>query len=330
MFPLGELGIRRIPVPVPFPEAGGPANVYVIDEADGGVALFDSGIGTPVGETSLREGMQALGLAFRDVRRIYLSHGHIDHYGLARTLSEESGAPVFIHEADRAKVERPADGVAASREAWRAYLTRLGLEQRDIDQISRMHQLHQSMARPIERTQGVHDGDRLHFKRFSATVQHAPGHTPGLTCLWLAEHGILFSDDHLLEKVSPNPLLEIGPEGDANKFRALATYLRTLRATRELDVKLVLPGHDVPFHEPRRVIDSLLGFYEKRQAKMLAKLEEGPQTALELVAHIFPRATNAVLFLTLSEIVGNLEVLEDKGLVAIDRTGPSYRWSLTR
>ena len=41
MFPLGELGIRRIPVPVPFPEAGGPANVYVIDEADGGVALFD-------------------------------------------------------------------------------------------------------------------------------------------------------------------------------------------------------------------------------------------------------------------------------------------------
>ena len=29
---LNSLGVARIPVPVPFPEAGGPANVYVIEE----------------------------------------------------------------------------------------------------------------------------------------------------------------------------------------------------------------------------------------------------------------------------------------------------------
>ena len=43
---LTRLGVHRIPVPVPFPEAGGPANVYVIEEEGGGVALFDAGIGT--------------------------------------------------------------------------------------------------------------------------------------------------------------------------------------------------------------------------------------------------------------------------------------------
>ena len=43
---LARLGVFRIPVPVPFPEAGGPANVYVIEEEGGGVALFDAGFGT--------------------------------------------------------------------------------------------------------------------------------------------------------------------------------------------------------------------------------------------------------------------------------------------
>jgi glyoxylase-like metal-dependent hydrolase (beta-lactamase superfamily II) len=330
MFPLGELGIQRIPIPVPFPEAGGPANVYVIEESDGGVALFDSGLGTPIGERALRDGLKALRLDFGDVRRIYLSHGHIDHYGLARTVSEASGAPVYIHEADRLKVERPAAEAALRREASRAYLLRLGVTPDDADLQGRIHDQHLSMARPVEQTRPVHEGEVLRFRHFEATVQHSPGHTPGLTCLWVPSHRLLFSDDHLLEKVSPNPLLEIGPEGPARKFRSLSTYLATLRRTRALEIDLVLPGHDTPFHEPRRVIDSLLAFYEKRQAKLLAKLEEGTQTAVELVSHLFPRATAAHLYLTLSEVVGNLEVLEEQGRVALDESGPVTRWTLTR
>ena len=50
---LSRLGVSRVPVPVPFVEAGGPANVYVIDEADGGLALFDAGIGTAEGTAAL-------------------------------------------------------------------------------------------------------------------------------------------------------------------------------------------------------------------------------------------------------------------------------------
>jgi glyoxylase-like metal-dependent hydrolase (beta-lactamase superfamily II) len=330
MHPLGELGITRVPVPVPFVEAGGPANVYVIEERDGGVALFDSGIGTPVGETALREGLAAVGLHLRDVRRIYLSHGHIDHYGLAQTISEASGAPVFIHDRDRAKVQAPGEEYARAREAWQGYMRRLGVSPEAGAQMERIHLSHLRMARPIEHVQPVRDGDALHFKHFSARVHHSPGHTPGLTCLWVESHGLIFSDDHLLEKVSPNPLLEIGPDGEDAKFRSLATYLRTLAATRTLPVGLVLPGHGAPFHAAHAVIDSLLAFYEKRQARLLEKLGEGPQDALALVAHIFPRATEAMLFLTLSEVVGNLEVLEDRGLVARRGPDPVYRWELAR
>lgn len=328
MWPLGELGVSRVPCPVPFPEAGGPANVYVIEEEGGGVALFDAGLGTPAGETAVREGMAALGLHFRDVRRIFLSHGHVDHYGLARTISEASGAPVHIHEADRLKVERPGDEFPGARDAYEAYLRRLGATAEDVERVHRMHRLTLQMARPIEQTRAMADGERLQFRHFEAVVQHAPGHTPGLTCLWVPSRGVLFSDDHLLEKVSPNPLLEIGPEGEEVKFRSLSSYLRTLEKTRTLEVALVLPGHHLPFRDPQRVIDGLLGFYAQRQRKLLDKLGEGPQTAIDLVAHVFPRVGAGALFLTLSEIVGNLEVLEERGLVARLAAAPVYRWAL--
>jgi glyoxylase-like metal-dependent hydrolase (beta-lactamase superfamily II) len=327
-YPLLELGIHRIECPIPIPQAGGPANVYLIEERDGGVALFDSGIGTPQGEASVREGFRALGYKFGDVRRIYLSHGHIDHYGLAQTICEESGAPVYIHEADRQKVEHPGADWKASREAYRDYMLRLGASPEEIQRLERGHLAIMKLARPIERTRSVRDGEILQFRHFSATVQHSPGHTPGLTCLYVENAGILFSDDHLLERVSPNPLIEIGPEGPDQKFRALSTYLKTLEKTRQLPIKLVLPGHARPFTEPNRVIDSLLGLYSKRQEKMLEKLSQGPASAIDIVTHVFPRVGRRELNLTMSEIVGNLEVLEERGAIRRRSSGQIYQWEL--
>jgi glyoxylase-like metal-dependent hydrolase (beta-lactamase superfamily II) len=324
------LGVTRIPIPVPFAEAGGPANVYAIEEADGGVALFDSGIDTKTGDQRLREGLESIGLSLGDVRRVFLSHGHVDHYGLARAVSEASGAPVFVHEADRLKVERPEVWHRAAREAWRGYARRLGASEEDVEWMEHGYERTLSYARPVEHTQPLVVGERLRFARFEAEVLHAPGHTPGLVCLGVAEHRLLFSDDHLLERVSPNPILEVGPEGEDGKFRALPSYVDTLRRTRELDVDLVLPGHDAPFRGHVKIIDSLLGFYEKRQQKLLVRLAEGPADARALTRHLFPRIGPSLLFLALSETVGNLELLEDRALVARRTVDGFHRWELCR
>ena len=63
------------------------------------------------------------------------------------------------------------------------------------------------------------------------------------------------------------------------------------------------------------LIDRLVGFYQKRQSRILELLGDGPLTAAQLVPGVFPRAKPKQLFLTLSEVVGNLEVLEDQGRV---------------
>src|SRR5437879_10282961 len=101
---LSQLGVHRVASPVPFPEAGGPANVYAIEDDGGGLALFDAGIGTPEGEAALLHGFRAMGRSLSEVRRIFVSHGHLDHYGYARAAQDASGAPVHCHERDHDKL----------------------------------------------------------------------------------------------------------------------------------------------------------------------------------------------------------------------------------
>jgi glyoxylase-like metal-dependent hydrolase (beta-lactamase superfamily II) len=321
---LTRLGVHRLPIPIPFPEAGGPANVYLIEEDGGGLALFDAGIGTAEGERALLEGFARLGRSLREVRRIFISHGHLDHYGYARAAQEQSGAPVFAHERDHDKISwRDRDPARLERHAQ--YLARLGAGP-ELAALSRAFQAQiDRMARPIEDVQPLPDGTRLRFARFSAEVLHLPGHTPGLVCLWAEEQRVLFSDDHLLELISPNPLLDL--EGRPTpRHRALVEYLRSALRVRALPAELIAPGHGPTFAGHVAVIDRLLRFYELRQEKIHALLlAHGALTPAQLAPLVFPNARPHQQYLILSEVAGNLEVLEDRGRVArADRDGRTY------
>jgi glyoxylase-like metal-dependent hydrolase (beta-lactamase superfamily II) len=125
---------------------------------------------------------------------------------------------------------------------------------------------------------------------------------------------VLFSDDHLLERVSPNPLIDL--EGAAEPtHKALLEYLRSAERVRALPVELVAPGHAEPFSGHVEIIDRLMGFYEKRQQKIVELLQGRELTPAELAPLVFPRAKKHQLYLVLSEVMGNLEVLEARGRV---------------
>lgn len=323
---LARLGVFRIPVPVPFPEAGGPANVYVIEEEGGGVALFDAGIGTKDGKAALHAGFERLGLSLGDIRRIFVSHGHIDHYGYARAAQEASGAPVYAHLRDHDKLTG-RDRSATRLELYAAYLSRLGAPAHLLEHVRIHRQDALRMARPLEQVEPLAEGTLLRFKRFSAEVLHLPGHTPGLVCLWARDSRVLFSDDHLLERVSPNPLLDLEGRPEPS-HKALVAYLSSARRVRALPVGLVAPGHAEPFSGHVEIIDRLLAFYEKRQERIVELLHEGAATPAELAPRIFPRAREHQLYLTLSEVMGNLEVLEEQGRVVRKEAGGTIRFEV--
>lgn len=327
---LRDLGVFRIPVPVPFPQAGGPVNVYLVEEKGGGFALFDSGLGTEPAKAALEEGFRRLGRAFSEVTRIVVSHGHVDHYGAARFVQERHGGelPVYAHPADLPKILEGGRRWRDEALHYAAFLGRLGVPAPVLQAIAKEGERGFGMARRLAAALPLEQGAVLEMRHLALEVLHMPGHTPGLLCAYDRAHRLLFSDDHLLEKISPNPLIELGPNGEEGFFRPLLAYLDSLRRAHELEVDLVLPGHGPPFSGHRRVIDTLLGFYGKRQQKIRDLLAAGPRTGYEVTQALFPWAKPGDVFLTISETVANLEVLEARGEVVRTVEDGQYRFRL--
>ena len=326
---LKGLGIHRVPVPVPFLEAGGPANVYVLENADDTLTLFDCGIATDVARAALKKGFEDRGLDRSKIRTLIISHGHVDHYGNAQELAEETGATIWVHPAD---IEKICGEGRWNKQVEQAipYFLRLGVSRATLDLMVEGARRIGTFARQVDRARVkllVH-GQRFDFKHLSVEVLHMPGHTPGLVCLYSAAQKLLFADDHVLARVSPNPLLDLSAGEGAFKFRALCAYIKSAKVVHAMDLDCVLPGHGEGFKNHRPLLDGLFEFYLRRQEKLLKKLAEAPATVSQLVSVVFPRADPGRLYLMLSEVLGNLEVLEDEGKIRRIEDVDVFRFAL--
>ncbi len=326
---LRELGIFQIPIPIPFVQAGGPANAYLIEEEEG-VLLFDAGLGTEPARTALAEGFARSGHRFDEVNRILLSHGHIDHFGSAAWIQEQAGRdiPVYIHPAD-------ADKVLESGLEWPALLKRnsrrlamLGVPMPVLEETIAVMSRNPNLGQRLAAVRPLLQGDRFSGRRVSIEVLHMPGHTPGLCCLYESGHQLLFSGDHFLERVSPNPLMELRPDGEPSHFKPLLSYFESMDRLRKLSISLVLPGHATPFANPFSVLDTLAAFYSRRRAKLLKAFEHGPLTVYEAMTELFSRPSGFELVLVMSETLGNIEVLEDRGEIIREVRGEVIRFRL--
>jgi glyoxylase-like metal-dependent hydrolase (beta-lactamase superfamily II) len=252
----------------------------------------------------------------------------VDHFGAARFVQERHGGtlPVFAHPADVPKIAEEGRRWRDRLPHYAAYLARLGVPADALAVIAQEGEKGFRLARRVPAVRPIGEGEVLRTRHLDLRVVHMPGHTPGLLCLHDPGRRLFFSDDHLLEKVSPNPLIELGPNGEEGVFRPLLAYVASVLRMLELELDLVLPGHGPPFTGHRAIIDALLGFYAQRQARLRELLDDGPMSAHELARAIFPRARTGDLFLTISETIANLEAMEARGEVSRELVDGVYRF----
>jgi len=111
-------------------------------------------------------------LGNRPVGAILLTHGHFDHILAAGPLSQATGAPVYIHEADAEMLnDSTLNGYA--------------------DLMGGFAQGPEVTALPL--------GEAIQASGLDFAVLHTPGHSKGSVCLYLKDEGVLFSGDTLFE-----------------------------------------------------------------------------------------------------------------------------------
>jgi len=97
-----------------------------------------------------------------------------------------------------------------------------------------------------------------------------------------------------------------------------------VRATREMDVELVLPGHGDPVTDHRALINERFALHRRRADKIERLLAERPRTAYEVATALWGNIAVTQAYLTLSEVLGHVDLLLNGGRVReIKRDGLS-------
>ncbi len=323
-------GVHAIRTPTIFPDVP-TVNSYLIENP---LTLVDGGLNTADAWKALQGQVHALGYKPEQIRRVLISHGHPDHFGLAEKVRTLAGAEVFVGEIESDKLtQNMQERAQQSGSLYMEYLRRLGIGDETLTVMRMMGEMNQSIAPTVKKVSTLKEGDRIAFDNFELDVLHTPGHTRGIICYYEPERKFLFSSDHLLQETSPNPVIELGPEGEAdytNKFKSLITYYRQIRRVGDMELSCVLPGHGLPFHGHEEVIDSLLLFYQRRQLKIWNVMRDlGPSTVIQIGVKMFPKAIGIAGFLVASELLGNLEVMESVDAVSCEFDGKHYLYRPT-
>ena len=318
--PAAAAGIHRIAIPTPF--AVGRVNVYLIEDEP--LTLVDAGPNSGTSFDELQRGIAALGHRLEDIELVILTHQHIDHLGLVSLVAAHSGAEVAAIDVAVPFVENFSVEAQADDDFARESMLRHGIPEDVVSALSSVSRAFRAWGARAEVTRVLRDGEQMSFRDRTLHVHHRPGHSPTDTVFHDRERRILIAADHLLGHISSNPLITRPPEGSRERPQALVTYLESLRATREMDAELVLPGHGEPVTDHRGVIDERFALHRRRADKIHRLLAERPRTAYEVAQALWGNIAVTQAYLTLSEVLGHVDLLLNDGRVReVNRDGLS-------
>ena len=315
--------IHRLSIPTPF--MVGRVNCYLID--DDPLTLVDCGPNSGKALDELEIGLKALGRRIEDLERVVITHQHMDHLGLTAILARRSGAEVCALALLAPVIERFSEHAEADDVMAEELMLRHGISADVVTALRAVSRMARGWGGAAEVGHRLTDGGTLDFAGRSFEVHHRPGHSPSDTVFFDAADGTLLAGDHLLKSISSNPLISKPLDGSdpGGRPHALLSYIASLRATREMPVELVLPGHGDAFCGHAELIDERLAMHERRARKIHGLLRE-PMSAHEIAHALWGKVAVTQAFLTLSEVLGHIDLLLERGQVRELDDGGAVRY----
>ena len=319
---ISEAGIRVLRIPTPFQV--GRVNTYLLEDEP--LTLVDSGPNSAKSLDELERQLEALGHRIEDLELVIITHQHIDHLGLVDIIAKRSGAEVAALDLLVPFVENfGADADRDDAEAA-ALMRRHGISEEVVTALRQVTGSFRAWGSKAKVTRPLGDGEILQLRDRALEVQHRPGHSPSDTVFWDSDRRMLIAADHLIKHISSNPLISRPLDGSAERTQALITYLESLKKTRELPAEIVLSGHGEPITDHAALIEQRFALHQRRAEKIYGLIAEQSRTGHELAQALWGDVAVTQAFLTLSEVIGHVDLLVNAGYVREVEDGEVVRY----
>ena len=320
-----DAGIVRLAIPTPFQV--GRVNAYLIEDSP--LTLIDSGPNSAKALDELEQALASRGHAVEDIELLVITHQHMDHFGLASILARRSGAEVAALDQLAPFLSSYSEQTDLEDRFAEGTMLRHGIPPEIVTALRAVSAGFRAWGSKVEVSRPLADGSQLQLRDRTLHVLHRPGHSPSDTVFLDESQSILLSADHLIAHISSNPLLA-RPLGAGEEYQsppaprpqALVTYLDSLQRTRAMDLSLVLPGHGPPIIDHIALIDERFRLHRRRAEKIHGLIASQPRTAHEIAQELWGNVAVTQAYLTLSEVLGHVDLLlQDGRVVELERDG---------
>lgn len=270
-------------------------------ELDSGLALFDTGPPSTEGAACLRENVDLGRLKY-----LFITHCHVDHYGLTNFVLENSNAEIFIPRKDAIKFNRHAERL----ESIAAQLSQNGFTDEFISKLRDSFIQHKIFPAIPEQFRIVEDSPEI--AALGVNWISCPGHSQSDLVYLVGDTAV--TGDILLRNIFQAPLLDVDLESFAGRFLNYEAYCATLLKLAQLRDFRIMPGH-------RNYIDSLdeaVLFYVKTLLERAAQVLPYRCLAVnEIIERLFlGRLTDPFLvYLKVSEVMFMLDFIDNSSIL---------------
>jgi glyoxylase-like metal-dependent hydrolase (beta-lactamase superfamily II) len=196
--------------------------VYVIKDGDQ-LALVDTSV--PNSATKIIQSIESIGSKASDLKRILITHSHVDHIGGLPELQKLTEAEVIAPVAEIPVIEGKEPIARPPKEKLNF------LERRMVSYDPKVE------GTPV--TRGVSEGDTIPEVMDGLQVLLTPGHSPGHVSYWQPEKRLLFCGDVMMNIMGLRlPIAPFTVDMEEDK--------RSIRRIADLDASIVCFGHGAP------------------------------------------------------------------------------------
>ncbi len=254
-------------------------NVYLV-QGDDECLLIDAGRDAEGALQSLEEQLTEIGVDFKDISQIVVTHSHPDHYGLAGKLRQLSQAKICLHELGKNLINTRYQNMDEFLRQMKQWLHINGVPP---DELPTPRRAPANMKRMMPTLPDIilHGGETISIGVFKLQVLWTPGHSPGHICLYEPSQKLLFTGDHILPVTYPN--VSLWPQSGINP---LGDFFNSLNILKQLDVDLVLPAHEQLFTDLPARIEELSQHQKQRKLEILETIKTKPKTAYQISTEI--------------------------------------------